>query len=318
MLRAIFLILLFCVSVNITFATDRVLVLRPSSGHFAQVSLGISDGLEDEVELIDVEVTGPESDEEITELLQQGDVRSLVLMDNLGVKAYYRYQQNHPKASYPPAIVVATLFAHRVVDQIENSTAILYEIPAVTSLVDLRKVVKKPIRKVGVIYRKPLTETFTQQQDYCKLEDIELVGVRVDSDPSVRQLKRAIKKIMKKEVDALWVMNDGDLLNKELIVKGWIPQLKRFKRPTVVGIKSLINTNFNFGDYAVYPDHYELGHQTAGIIFDLMDEEWVLNDSFTPAQPISIFKNMNLTLLERKGLAVRKEYFLEFVELIRQ
>lgn len=55
----------------------------------------------------------------------------------------------------------------------------------------------------------------------------------------------------------------------------------------------------NFG---VFPDHSALGTQTAGIIFDLMDEDWVLHDRGFE-QPIGVVKHLNATISSAPGIA---------------
>lgn len=296
---------------------DTVLVVRPQSEHFKMIFQGLVETLEDEVVLVDQQITGASTADEVAKWLAHHNSSAIVLMDNAAVRSYARFQAKFPDRKFPPSIVVGTLFASMVIDNLKQSTGILYEIPAVTAIVDLRQLLKRPLKRVGVIYREAHKENFELQKRFCDRENIELYGYAVANDISTRGLNRRLKKLLKSDLDALWIMNDGDMLSKGLITGAWIPRLRKSKIPIVVGIKSLIKTRFKFGDYAIYPDHYELGVQAAGLVFDLMDNDWELLGSAAPQQPISIKKYMNVIRFDDKGIDYNADKLLEFDDLIQ-
>lgn len=299
-------------------SSDTVLIVRPKSQHFQEIFSGIQEAVEGEMTLVDGVIQKTSTPADFQNLVQTYSPKAIVLMDNVAVGGFLRLKKANPSLSYPPTVIVGTLFASRVIEELEQSTGILYEIPAVTALVDLRKVSLAPLRRVGVIYRENHEENFEAQRRFCVREKIDLVGVKVKSGVSARRLSRHIQKLFSQDIDALWVMNDGDLLSKELITGAWIPRLRKSKVPVVVGIKSLIRTQFQFGDYAVYPDHYELGVQTGDLLFDLMDSEWRVFGDSKAQQPISINKQINVRRFQDKRLAFREERLQEFDQVITE
>lgn len=299
-------------------AQDLILTLRPDSTQFQQVSQGLKEALANEMDLVDMVVGPDQNNVLIFDWITLHKPNAVVLMDNFGVNTYLAYQQQNPSKQLPPSIIVSTLSADRMLPNLFNTSAILYEVPAVTSLVDLRKMmVNQPVKRVGTIYRSEFRKAFLTQQNFCKLEQIELFGIEVPDNASHRELKNALKQLKKSSPDAIWMMNDPALLTKPLLTRAWIPQLKNHKQPIVVGIKTLIESKFSLGDYAIYPDHYELGLQVGDKLFDLQDNNWRFENT-APIQPISIRKEINVYRLKKKGIAYQPSFLSEFERIITE
>ena len=310
-------LLITCCSTFASEKSDKILIIRPDNPQFALISKGIKETLGQEVDALDVVLASDQSHLSMAKIMAHNQPKSVVLMDNAAINAYAHYQKAYPKAILPPSIVIGTLFAKKVMENIPNNIIVLYETPAVTSLVDLRKTVSTPIKKVGVIYRESEEYTFQSQHSFCQSENIGLIGFPVKDDVSIRALKKALKQMTKSDLDAVWVMNDTTLLSKILIQEAWIPKLKYYEKPVVVGIPTLIKSQFTFGDYTVYPDHFEIGYQAGNILFDLMENGWLLESSDIQP-PISIKKGINLHLLNKKSISVKKQYLPEFDLVITQ
>lgn len=313
------LVVILCSSLSSTlYGQDLVLTLRPNSSQFEQVSKGIKEALDGEIDIVDMVVDTSEDISLIDDWITRNRPKAIILMDNYGVNSYLLYQRHKGLQKYPPSIIVSTLSADQLISKVTNSTAVLYEVPAVTSLVDLRKMmVSRPIQRVATIYRSSYKKSFQEQKNFSSLEQIELIGIEVDNDISERKLKKAIKQLKKLQIDAIWVMSDPGLLSPLLLKNVWIPQLKRHKQPIVVGVKTLIRTEFTFGDYAIYPDHYDLGLQVGDYLFDLKDSQWDISTTQV-LQPISIKKSINTHRLDRKGIAYHKRYLSEFEQIIAE
>lgn len=297
-------------------ARALVLTLRPDSPQFHQVSQGIAEALSGYIRHTDMVVDANLDQTKIFNWIDANKPSAIVLMDNHGVNTYLTYQKRYLGRYFPPSIIVSTLSADRMVPLLYNSSAILYEVPAVTSLVSLRKMlVNHPVTTVGTLYRADFKQTFLTQKKFSALEQIDLVGIEVPNTVSRRALKKAIKKLKKLSPDAMWIMNDPALLTKDLLTKAWFPQLKRYDKPVVVGINTLINTQFPMGDYAAYPDHFELGIQVGDKLFDLQDNGWRL-DTTDPVQPISISKEINIWRLRSKGIEYDSGLLNEFERVI--
>ena len=85
-------------------------------------------------------------------------------------------QKEQKEENFPPVVAVAALFIDRGMRGSSNITGILYEIPAVTSLVSLRSISKKEVRRVGVLYREGMEDMIEINQQFCNAEGIELIA----------------------------------------------------------------------------------------------------------------------------------------------
>jgi hypothetical protein len=72
------------------------------------------------------------------------------------------------------------------------------------------------------------------------------------------------------------MLNDNALLDPKVIRDGWLPEARKSEVPIIVGVSSLVNPQLSFGSIAVVPDHAALGVQVANLLFELSDEEWIV------------------------------------------
>jgi hypothetical protein len=308
---------MLCSTFGVAFADGTALVLRGNSEAFEQVVSGITGDLEGDLEFSEYIVGKGTSASDIDKLVVDNAPNIIVLIGNHSINAYTKYQKENAGKSFPPAVALAALYVDKLVKKLDNATGIRYEIPAVTSAVNLRSLLNKPLNRIGVIYRSWMKDFIKENAEYCKREGIELIGYEITgkSKKVYKNIKKGVKKLNKKNIDALWVVNDNGLLNKDALLKGWIPSLKKSKIPVVVGVKSLIQTKFKFGSYAIVPDHYALGVQGASAIAEIMDEDWDL-DGRDIEQPISVNKLVNLAIFGAKDIGYKTEKLAEIDEVI--
>lgn len=279
---------------------DAVLVLMPDTDHTRAVLLGIRDEVSDELDVIVRPVDPDLKAEEIEAMLADVQPRCVVLMDNPTVKAYRELQLARPSSTFPPAVVVMASFLEEHYKLVRNATGIAYEVPALTLFSHLRTILLSPVEKVGVVYRPAFRGYVERQRELAKREAIELVGVAVPQHPSVRDLRRALDTLRtERGVQALWVLNDNGLLTSDLIQRAWMPLNDTGRRvPLVVGAASLVSAKFDFGTFAMLPDHGALGMQTGALIFKLADDDWTI-DRPEIQPPLSTKTVINLRQAQR-------------------
>jgi putative ABC transport system substrate-binding protein len=106
---------------------------------------------------------------------------------------------------------------------------------------------------------------------------------------------------LKRQIDALWILNDDHLLTPGLIADGWLPGLEeRPFCPTIVGAASLLSPSSSFGAFAMLPDHTALGVQAANILFDLAEHDWILPPNARVESPQSTTTNVDLTQVRER------------------
>ncbi|MFT5298129.1 MAG: ABC-type uncharacterized transport system substrate-binding protein [Colwellia sp.] len=312
--RSLLISLLLFIFISPAFAEDHVLVIRGKTAIFEEVLKGISDDIEDEVSLVEMVISNNSSDHDIAKMFNQYHPRLVILMGNKAVNLYSDFQENNSKVKFPPAIAMAALFIDEFSSKLKNSTAIRYEIPAVTSAVTMRNVLNKPVKKIGVIYRSWMKNLIEENKRYCLAEGIELIGIELPN--KISNVSSSIKSslnILSNKVDAIWILNDNSLLTRDALTKAWLPLRKKSKLPAIVGIKQFI-TKIPLGSFAIIPDNYGLGAQAAGIIFEIIENNWTLENTKI-LQPVSVKKFMNTVRLDTKGIGYQVDMLNQIEEV---
>jgi hypothetical protein len=283
-------------------AARSVLAFMPETAQTKEVWRGMSDELRNDFELVAVEVNGADAAHTIARGIERYRPSALVLMNNPTVSAYREYQRATPGRHFAPAVIVMSSFLDRHPEGLSATTGISYEVPLITVVTNLRKLIATPIDRVGVIRRHALAGFIDRQAALARTEQTEVVVETVSQRPNASEIKRALRRL-KQRVNALWVPNDDHLLSPELIGDGWLPGLnERPFVPTIVGVASLVSPQHSFGTFAVLPDHTALGVQAASIVFDIADNSWVLPTT-EPQLPVSTTTTIDLPqVVERFAL----------------
>jgi len=264
-----------------------VLVFMPDTPQTREVWTGLADELGGEFELVAVQVQGAEDAPAIAEGIRRHAPSGVVLMNNPTVAAYRDFLLHDEVERRLPAVVVMTSFLESSELVKLGATGIAYEVPLITAVTGLRRIVASPVDRVGVVYRAPLAGFVARQHALAEREQIKLVEQRVGARPNLSELRRAIR-LVKIHADALWILNDDRLLTPELIADGWLPGLgERPWRPTIVGAASLVSAQHSFGTFAVLPDHTALGVQAANLVFEIADGGWRLPPDAAAQLPLS-------------------------------
>jgi hypothetical protein len=277
-----------------------ILVAMPETVQTREVWTGLRDELQRDYHLVAVRIDGPDAAPDLAAAMARHQPNGVVLMNNPTVAAYRAYQQQCGLKQFPPAIVVMTSFFDGHLAQIVTATGISYEIPLITVVTNLRKVIASPVEKVGVIVRPSLRGFVERQAAIAAREMIQVIEQPVSASPNSSEIKWALRKL-KHRIDALWILNDDRLLTPRLIVEGWLPGLN--ERPyyaTIVGAAGLVSARQSFGTFAVLPDHTALGVQAASMIFDLADNHWALPAGSDVQLPVSTTTTVDLVQVRER------------------
>jgi putative ABC transport system substrate-binding protein len=274
----------------------------PETEQTKEVWTSLADELGSEFELIALGVNDRNSAATIARGIERHRPAGLVLMNNPTVAAYRNYQRRAGARHFPPAVIVMTSFLDGRRDLPTAATGISYEVPLITVVTNLRKLVATRIDRVGVILRQPLTGFVERQAALARLEQTQVIRETVSETPNASEIKRALRNL-KDKVDALWILNDDRLLTGKLIAEGWLPGLnERPWVPNIVGASSLVSPAQSFGTFAVLPDHSALGVQAANLIFDIADNDWEVPE-YRAELPVSTTTTIDLPqVLERFAL----------------
>ena len=296
-----FLIVAILLFGSAAYAEDlsRVLVIHPDSESATQVLAGMTDEIGEDLKIVSVEFTSDMTIEALGSVLEMHSPDALVLMNNPTVDLYRAYQQSQPKGTtFPPAVMMLASFLEKASVGIQNATGINYEVAAVSSMVNLRNIVESKVERIGVIYRDVFDDFIQEQATMAAQEKLQFVTRRVRTGNVDRELKPLLRQLLVDDIDALWVLNDNQLLSPKTVAKVWLPALKHNGFPVVVGVQALVSSDFRFGTFALLPDHEALGVQAAQLLFELEENEWQADD--IPVQePVAVKKVLNVSQARR-------------------
>jgi ABC-type uncharacterized transport system substrate-binding protein len=191
-------------------------------------------------------------------------------------------------------VIVMTSFLETQTSDLRSATGISYEVPLITAMTNLRRLLVLPSERVGVISRAPLRGFIKRQIELSAREKVAVIQEEVSQSPNSSELKRAIRRL-KGSVDVLWILNDDKLLSPKLITEGWLPGLdERPWLPTIVGAASLVSAGSNFGTFAVLPDHTALGAQAASMLLDIAEDDWQVDEGARIQLPLSTTTTIDL------------------------
>jgi putative ABC transport system substrate-binding protein len=249
-------------------------------------------------------------DTDVERLMTEHQPALVVLVDNPMRDLYRSYQQARPEAAVVPSVVVMSLFLEDHLSELRGATGIAYEVPAVTTFVRLRQLVSRDLKRVGVVHRPGMAPFVARQAALAELEGVDLVAVEVPEKGPPGAVKKALRTMLA-DVDGLWVLNDNVLLRRETLDYGWLPALAGAEIPVIVGVRSLVDAEARFGNFAVLPDHEALGLQTADLVYELADADWDVTE-VPVQQPVSVQTALHVAYAREKlGLVDEGEQLVD-------
>jgi len=295
---------------------DKVLVLMPDSAGAKSALIGLQEEVGEDLDLVTEYVNSSTSVDDMAGYFTKTQPQAVILMNNPTVGLYKKYQASlGADTKHPPALMMMASFLRQTSSGVQNGTGINYEIAAITCFVSLRNILNQPIRRVGVIYRDVFDDFIKEQKSMAAQEQIELVTRRLSTKNLKSSLKRTVKELVNgDDVDAIWILNDNVLLNKKLLIKSWLPALKRNEKPVLVNVQSLVSPKFRFGSFAVLPDHTALGVQAANLLFELQENDWQVGEK-SLEEPVAIEKVL-LVPFAKKYLKLKDDAFSQIDVLV--
>ncbi len=292
----IFIAVIFLVMVVTASAKHNLLVIRTEGQNFEEAKNGLSYDLEYDFSISEMIINKTTKVDSIAARMASEKPKVVVLMNNVSVSLYKKYQAKLPTgAPVVPSVSLMGILIDNMIDGMKNAYGIEYEIPIVTSAVNLRTVLgAKKVKKVGIVHRANLKNFIEENRKYCKSENIFLETIEIGREKVESDLKKALTTLVKeKKVDVIWVPVDNKLVNQNLLMHVWIPFQKKHRMPMVVGVGNLVNPKFHFGTFAVLPDHDALGSQAASVIYDIMDNNWQVEENGAAQPPLSVYTILN-------------------------
>jgi hypothetical protein len=238
---------------------------------------GFQSEMEGELEFVVYELSESDDAKVFERLVSEHSPKAIVLMDNRVLRLYKHYQGAQPDSTvFPPAVVVMAAFAEQASVGVKNISGIAYEVPVVTSVLQVRLALGLGVTNVGVVYRGAFEDFVVAQSVQAAGASLNIHAAKVEGN-SPEDVRFALSALERRGVDLIWVLNDSELLSPSMISGGWLPGLRGMKLPVIVGVAPILDPRLGFGTLGVLPDHSSLGEQAATMILDLSENEWELS-----------------------------------------
>ncbi len=252
---------------------EAILVALPASQAAKEALTGLRYEVEDDFDIVTLVIDSSSLASDFAKAVDKSKPVAIVLMNNPTLAIYHKYQST--AKTTPPAIAILSSFLSRVIGKLRNTGGIAYEVPAVTIFPSLRDYINRDVSRVGVLHRKSFSGFVSRQQSLAKAVNVELVSAVVSDKPTAKEVKSAVAKLRKQNVDTFWVLNDNLLLSPEAN-RGWLEGFNQGGKrlPVIVGVRPLINSKHHFGSFAILPSHEGIGSQTGEMLLDLADNDW--------------------------------------------
>jgi putative ABC transport system substrate-binding protein len=279
-----------------------ILIAMPNAAAFRAVRGALLKEVKRDFDIVTLIVDGQTAQSDFSARVERIAPACSVVMDGSAVKLYRPYQKSRPAGSgTAPVVVMMSSSFDETGAELDNASGVAQEIPAVTSLVNLRSVIQRPVARVGVLHRPGFRRFLDRQKALAATEQITLVPVEVPEAPGPADIRKALQSLSG-SIDALWVLSDKELLKDERFLdQGWRPELAALRVPVVVGLPALVGAEARFGTLAVLPDLEALGVQAANLVYDIAESDWHADDH--PVElPISTVTVVNMRQVRQFGL----------------
>ncbi|RLC00050.1 MAG: hypothetical protein DRI57_32790 [Deltaproteobacteria bacterium] len=136
-------------------AKEPLLIIRTEGEDFRQAVRGLREQAEESFHINEIIIDRKTSESEIAGKMDTVSPKIIVLMDNISVSLYKKYQKGLPdSAAVVPSVSVMVSFMDLAVRGLRNAAGIFYEVPLVTSMVNLRTVSSSmSFDKAGIVHR---------------------------------------------------------------------------------------------------------------------------------------------------------------------
>lgn len=272
-----------------------VLTLMPNSATAREAFRGLVEEMGEDVNFTFRIVDKRTTPDQVARWVRSARPKAVVLMNNPSLRVYRRYQASAgSEAREIPAVGVLTSFLRESGRGMRSLGGVIYEVPLLTSIVNLRALVEEPVRRVGVLHRGIFGRFLEEQGRLAAAEGIEIVPLKIE-DVSVDGVRGGLRRLRDEmKVDAIWVLNDNRLLSRDLVRDAWLPALRSNETPVIVNVRSLLSADVDFGTFAVLPDHFALGTQAGQMLASIADRGWRLPSAGGFEYPVAVRKVLHV------------------------
>ena len=294
-----------------------ILIYRPGTiDQFDAVVSGLNKDIQDKYNAINLQVGKSYSYNYFKEKILQIKPELTVLLGNSMVEYALRFSaENSNTGKHSKFLATMALNLHTLIDDKQNTNfcGVSYEIPGSQIITQFRYLVNRPVIVVVVFYRgsKFQSQIDTASKELMKegifLRSIDVEEYGKDQANVIRFLyERFRSEISKPDVDAVWVLPDTGIINKQTFVPLWINGAKSTLVPFITGIDRFVEPRLEFCVYSASHDYPKLGSHIAEIAAKILDDG--IDPKAIGIEPVKwINHKINQKKLSALGISIRQE-----------
>jgi hypothetical protein len=288
---------------------ESILVIRESDATSINITKGIGNEVQGELELIDLVISRDEDPWlSISQAVAHEQPAAIVLIKNRAVDAYRKYLSFHPArdSRQVPVLCLMASSDEAQIQSITNAGGILNNVPVVTSVASLRMLLNREFSNIGAVVAASRSAALQDEIGSCRRERLNVVEIPVADTQSLRacrQLKKHVSELIRlRKIDVLLITADSQTLTPQIVKSVWEPLSESFDIPIILSGSVPDDITSDFSTMCIVPDDYGYGMQAAGRLFELKDNGWqAAAGQFEPL--ISVHKVVNCYQLPRLGLS---------------
>ncbi|MBN1982066.1 MAG: DUF4388 domain-containing protein [Chitinivibrionales bacterium] len=242
-------------------AAESIVIIRPLGIKYKKIEKEVTSGLGDSWSITIMTADSHLNESDIAATIAQKDPKSIVLIDNIALNIYKKYQQQLLLSLSKAPVPVVALVPSAPNDQksgLKNGVVFSYDVPLSYGIARLSQNLQKSISTVGCIYLSSAEASVRKNiaQSNGQNFQVKLFPIPDGQAASAAQFRQHLYTAAASGIDALWLFPAASILNDDLISSVWKPFVENYSIPVCVadpspaiaasGVFTLcINADFN-------------------------------------------------------------------------
>lgn len=289
-------------------AVEQILIVQSRDDYFSTVTNKLESELSGSFNFVKLKKIRDTN--EIAEIIPNLSPKVIIIFEKHAKSSslywFREYLQSHKsKFSNTAFIFVKDFFVDKSEIFMDNAAGISFLPPIILGVEKLQKDFNKEIRSIGIINPRSMRKMIIENSASCILQGISLTMKVVPdrNDPSfLKAVTDALDNMKKQKVDALWILEDENLLQLKLVRDVWKPFIEKSGISTIVNNEALLTAPWDIGTVCIIPDPQQVSSQIAKKLLELQRDNW---NVYAPSiDPLDIYsKQLKKIALSRSTMA---------------
>jgi hypothetical protein len=255
----------------------NIMIMRGDTQKFENFSEVLQKELSSDYSLSEFVTDKSSTLKDLKKKIRKNKPNLVILIDNKSIVLFNKFNKSNKKKI--PGVAALALNLKQVLKGNKNVSGIAFEVPPVTTVVNYQKLTGAKIKNLLVFYRQSKYNLLIKdsKKHFAKI-GIKLVAINVEKNGTEKEDVSSFlnnnleKEVNNKKIDAIWVITDNYLINKETFNKSWIPVARKTSKSFLCGVEKFATPQFNFCAFSTSPNLEKLAEQTSEQVYSILDD----------------------------------------------